>query len=295
MFAAGQARDEPLARQPLGGDVEQLEPAVAEVVVDLPGLGRRQARVEPGGGDPPAGQVVNLVLHQGDQRGDDHGQAVEQERRELVAEALAAAGREDRQARPAVQERGDHPLLPGAEAVEAEDLAEGPAGVVEVGHGLDSRVGSRSIPPEERRFEAIHSPDSSAPDIFTGSWTLPPPDHNGGKISDREVDIAANQCEVGPIISCWPSRRPGHRWRDHRASIVPILSGSSRSTARTGSRPRRSLASGRPTRRREPRATWDWIETLTAPVLGSGPTCVTTAATSSARPPQSARSRSSRG
>ncbi len=128
-------RHEPLAGQPFRSDIEQLESAFAKVVVDFSGLRRREAGVEPGGGHASAGQVVDLVLHQGDQRGDDHGQAVEQERRELVAEALAAAGREDGQARPAFKQRGDHPLLALAEPVKAEDLGKGPAGVEEVGHG----------------------------------------------------------------------------------------------------------------------------------------------------------------
>ena len=101
--------------------------------MDPTGLGRLQAGVEPGGGDPSAGQVVDLVFHQGDQGGDDHGEAVEQERGQLVAEALAAPGREDGQGRPAGQERRDGTLLAGSEAIESEDLAEDSAGFDEAG------------------------------------------------------------------------------------------------------------------------------------------------------------------
>ena len=50
--------------------------------------------------------------------------AVEQQRRQLVAEDLAAAGREDRERRPPGEERLDDLLLPGAERGEAEALGE---------------------------------------------------------------------------------------------------------------------------------------------------------------------------
>ena len=64
-------------------------------------LGRAERRVQPRGGDAQPLQVVDLVLHQRDERRDDQRDALEQERGELVAQRLAGAGREHRQRRAA--------------------------------------------------------------------------------------------------------------------------------------------------------------------------------------------------
>jgi hypothetical protein len=69
----------------------QLEPDGSELLVDLTVLIAVEAGIEPGGGDAETGQEVDLVLHQGDRRRDDNGQAVEQERRQLIAQPLATA------------------------------------------------------------------------------------------------------------------------------------------------------------------------------------------------------------
>jgi hypothetical protein len=81
-----------------------------------------EARVEPGCVDTARGEEVDLVLHQRNQRRHDHREAVQHQRRELVAEALTAAGRKDRERRAAVQECVDDLLLAGAERREAEPL-----------------------------------------------------------------------------------------------------------------------------------------------------------------------------
>ena len=116
--------EEALVVEALRGDVEQSQTAVAQPVRDVPGLVGTEARVEARGIHSPAGEEVDLVLHQRDQRRDDDRHAVEHERRELVAEALAAAGREDGQRRAAGEQRLDDLLLAGAEGVEAEPLRE---------------------------------------------------------------------------------------------------------------------------------------------------------------------------
>ena len=56
--------------------------------------------------DAARGQAVDLVLHQRDQRRDDDGDAVVQERRHLVAERFAAAGRQDYERVAPLQHRG---------------------------------------------------------------------------------------------------------------------------------------------------------------------------------------------
>ena len=86
-----------LVAQAFGGDIQQLEPAAVEFVVDLEGLLALQAGVQPGSRHAPRDQEIHLVLHEGDQRRDDHRQPVEQERRQLEAQTLAGAGGEDGQ------------------------------------------------------------------------------------------------------------------------------------------------------------------------------------------------------
>ena len=76
------------------------------------------------GVDPAPLQEVDLILHQRDQRRDHDRHPVEQQRRKLVAEALAAPGREDRQRRPPGEERLDDLLLAGPEGLETEPLRE---------------------------------------------------------------------------------------------------------------------------------------------------------------------------
>ena len=117
-------REEALVVEALRRDVEQLQRAGAEPLEDLALLGRVEARVEPRGGDPAAREEVDLILHQRDQRRDHERQPVQQQRRQLVAEALAGAGREDRERGPPGEERLDDSLLPGAEGVEAEPRGE---------------------------------------------------------------------------------------------------------------------------------------------------------------------------
>ena len=72
--------EEPLVAQPLRGDVEQLQPAGAEVGVGPGGPRRRPGSNRAGRrATPCAREEVELVLHQRDQRRDDQRQAVEQQ------------------------------------------------------------------------------------------------------------------------------------------------------------------------------------------------------------------------
>ena len=75
-------------------------------------------------GTPAALQLLHLVLHQRDQRRDDHRQPVEQQRRDLVAQRLAAAGGHDRQRIAPGQHVLDHLALERAEGVVAEGVFE---------------------------------------------------------------------------------------------------------------------------------------------------------------------------
>ena len=75
-------------------------------------------------GTPMRVERVDLVLHQRDQRRDDHRHAVQQQRRQLVAEALARAGGEHGERAAAREQRLDHLGLARAELAQAEALGE---------------------------------------------------------------------------------------------------------------------------------------------------------------------------
>ena len=86
---------EAFGRRPFGRDVEQVELAVAQRVAD-------RARVfaeagQRGGADPEPFGRADLVVHQRDQRRDDDPGAVPRQRRQLVGQRLARAGRHHRQ------------------------------------------------------------------------------------------------------------------------------------------------------------------------------------------------------
>ena len=74
------------ADQPLRGDVEEPDRAVAVGALDPPLLGRVEVGVERRGGHAELLQGVDLVLHQRDQRRHDHRRRLGEHRRELVAE-----------------------------------------------------------------------------------------------------------------------------------------------------------------------------------------------------------------
>ena len=139
----GEHRDRPAAdrlgesarAEPLGRDVEDPDRPRSDAREDFAGPSGVEARIEPGRRDPPRDEEIDLVLHQGDQGTRDHRQAVEQERRELIAEALASPRREDRQRRPPLQEPLDDLALPLTEVVEAEDVAEQSSSVNRGRHG----------------------------------------------------------------------------------------------------------------------------------------------------------------
>ena len=76
---------------------------------------------ERGGGGDLCRQLVDLVLHQSDQRREDERRLGSQHRRELIGEGLARARRHQRERVTARDRCLDHLLLPGAEVGEAEE------------------------------------------------------------------------------------------------------------------------------------------------------------------------------
>ena len=122
---AAQLVDEALVGEPFGGDVEEFQIARAQIGVDAAVFLDRDARIQPGGRDAARVQEVDLVFHQRDERRDDQRQAVEVQRGKLVAEAFAAAGGEDGERGPAIENGFNDPLLPLAESGEPENVVEG--------------------------------------------------------------------------------------------------------------------------------------------------------------------------
>ena len=101
--------EEARLHQALRRHEQQLHRAAREPLVDLALLAavlraRQHRRL-----DAALDEARELVLHQRDQRTDHDGEAVAQQRGRLVAEALAAAGREHDE-RVAARERGEHGL-----------------------------------------------------------------------------------------------------------------------------------------------------------------------------------------
>ena len=75
-------------------------------------------------GSPSDLQLIDLVLHQGDQRRDDQRQPVQHQGRQLVAEAFAAAGGHDAQAIASCQHGRNDLLLAVAEGRRARTAAD---------------------------------------------------------------------------------------------------------------------------------------------------------------------------
>ena len=119
-LAAVQQPHRRLGPQPLRRQVEQVELAGQERRLDPPPLVRVLGRVEEPGPHPQRGQRVDLVLHQRDQRRDDHAGAVPHQRGDLVAQRLAAAGRHQHERVAAGDDVVDDLLLLAAERVVAE-------------------------------------------------------------------------------------------------------------------------------------------------------------------------------
>ena len=79
----------------------------------------RQAAVQERRRHPGGGEAVHLVLHQGDQRRDHHGQLPHRRRRRLIAERLPAPRRQDDDGIPPRQHRADGLFLQREEGIVA--------------------------------------------------------------------------------------------------------------------------------------------------------------------------------
>jgi len=100
-------------RQTFGRDIEQVQLAGPRGRPDGRTLVQRHAGIQTGRRDALLLQRLDLIGHQGDQGRHHQTQAGAQDGRDLIADALSAAGRQDRQNVAAGQDLFDHlPLQP---------------------------------------------------------------------------------------------------------------------------------------------------------------------------------------
>ena len=104
----------------LGSDVEQLERAGIESLVNVADLLGIERRIQPRGGNALRGEGVHLVPHQRDERGNDEREAVEQQRGKLIAQRLSAAGGKNSECGAPFQQGADYRFLSLAEGIMAE-------------------------------------------------------------------------------------------------------------------------------------------------------------------------------
>ena len=134
--------------EPLGRQVEQVEVTGQEGLLDLAALLVVLGRVEETGPDPERGQRVDLVLHQRDQRRDDHPDTGPDQRRDLVAQRLAATGRHQHQGVTAADDGLDDVLLLAPERVVPEHPVQDLQGLA---RGVVQRLGRLCHPAILRR------------------------------------------------------------------------------------------------------------------------------------------------
>ena len=117
-------REGALAHQSFRGDVEQVERPGAGVAFNGTDFVEGEGRVQIRGPHACLVQCVHLVLHQGNQRRDDDGNAIAEQCGDLVAQRLAAAGGHDHQTVAAACHVIDDRFLLTSERAVSEDAIE---------------------------------------------------------------------------------------------------------------------------------------------------------------------------
>jgi hypothetical protein len=121
--------------QSFGRDVEEAQLAARDLIAGGPIVGGIVGGVQRRRGNAITAKLRDLIAHQRDQRRYHNGQAIAQQRRKLVAQRFAAAGRHNRKHIAAVQDRGDDLVLPRSEGLKAKGGAENSFCRGEVRHG----------------------------------------------------------------------------------------------------------------------------------------------------------------
>ena len=91
--------------EPFGSHEKDIEPSGGRPVERRPAFGRTLRCAQMSGPQPRFPSPLDLVLHERDERRDHERETTQCERRHLVADALAPAGREDAQGVPAGEDR----------------------------------------------------------------------------------------------------------------------------------------------------------------------------------------------
>ena len=125
------------SEQGFGGDIEQLQLSGACAVGGGDPIPVFKRAIEESGGNVEEVQLIDLVLHEGDERRDHHRQAVEHECGQLVTERFATAGGHDGQGVVTLEHMTDHLGLAGQEIRETEDLFEQVSGAIEAGRRVE--------------------------------------------------------------------------------------------------------------------------------------------------------------
>ncbi len=120
-LAAGEQVQRGVHAQPLRRQVQQVQLAGQELGLDHAPLVEVLGGVDETGAHAEGAQGVHLVLHEGDQRRDDHARAGPDEGRDLVAERFAAARRHEDDGVTTRHHMLDDRLLLAPEGVVSED------------------------------------------------------------------------------------------------------------------------------------------------------------------------------
>ena len=113
-----------LLQQTLGGDIEQIQRAGPEGLLNLQDRIVVESGVQELGLYTQALEGVHLILHQGDQRRHHHAAACSRNCRYLIANTLAATGGHQGEGIAAGNDRVNDLPLQGSEALVAEDVIE---------------------------------------------------------------------------------------------------------------------------------------------------------------------------
>ena len=157
-LGALQQLEEPRRDEPLGCDVEQVQLARRKLLLGPIRGPRIERGVEHRGRHAGLGEARDLVLHQRDQRRHHDRAAVAHQRRDLIAERFAAAGRHQHERVSAVGDVADDFFLGAAEFGVAEDGGEdreGGGGELRFHGGQDS--GRAPEGPRLQAFARAHS------------------------------------------------------------------------------------------------------------------------------------------
>ena len=108
-------------QQRFRGYIEQLDPPGTDVANRLRVGGEGQRTIQRCRGNPQLAQLLHLILHQRNERRDDHRQPRPEQGGQLVAEGFAAASRHDGQGIPSGQTALNDLFLQRPELIVAKD------------------------------------------------------------------------------------------------------------------------------------------------------------------------------